>query len=84
MRLLHGCNVEIENQRITYMDERYLKFENLMADLAAYLVSEYDIEPRDAVGLVMNSPLTQELYSSDEPITGQEVKALAEELLSVG
>ena len=84
MRLLHGCNVEIENQRITYMDERYLKFENLMADLAAYLVSVYDIEPRDAVGLVMNSPLTQELYSSEEPITGQEVKALAEELLSVG
>ncbi len=84
MRLLHGSNVEIENQRITYMDERYLKFENLMADLAAYLVSVYDIEPRDAVGLVMNNPLTQELYSSEEPITGQEVKALAEELLSVG
>ena len=29
-------------------EERYFKFENLMADLAAYLVSEYDIEPRDA------------------------------------
>ena len=53
-----------------------------MADLAAYLVSEYDIEPRDATGLVMNSPLTQELYSSKEPITEQKVKALAEELLS--
>ena len=38
------------------MEERYLKFEDLMADLAAYLVSEYDIEPRDATGLVMNSP----------------------------
>ena len=50
------------------MEERYLKFEDLMADLAAYLVSEYDIEPRDATGLVMNSPLTQELYSSEEPI----------------
>ena len=34
------------------MEERYLKFEDLMADLAAYLVSEYDIEPRDATGLV--------------------------------
>ena len=64
------------------MEERYLKFEDLMADLAAYLVSEYDIEPRDATGLVMNSPLTQELYSSKEPITEQKVKALAEELLS--
>ena len=64
------------------MEERYLKFEDLMADLAAYLVSEYDIEPRDATGLVMNSPLTQELYSSEEPITDQKVKVLAEKLLA--
>lgn len=64
------------------MEERYLKFEDLMADLAAYLVSEYDIEPRDAAGLLMNSPLTQELYSSEEPITEQRVKVLAEKLFS--
>ena len=64
------------------MEERYLKFEDLMAALAAYLVSEYDIEPRDAAGLVMNSPLTQALYSSEEPIPEQKVKALAEELLA--
>jgi len=64
-------------------EERYLKFEDLIADLAAYLVSEYDIEPRDAAGLVMNSPLTQGLYSSEEPITEQRVKELAEELLAV-
>ncbi len=59
-----------------------MKFEDLMADLAAFLVSEYDIEPRDATGLVMTSPLTQALYSSEEPITEQKVKELAEELLS--
>jgi hypothetical protein len=64
------------------MEERYLKFEDLMADLAAYLVTEYDIEPRDAAGLLMNSPLTQELYSSEEPITEQRVKVLAEKLFS--
>ena len=64
------------------MEERYLKFESLVADLAAYLVSEYDIEPRDAAGLVMNSPLIQELYSSKEPITDTKVKALAEKLVS--
>ena len=63
------------------MEERYLKLEDLMADLAAFLVSEYDIEPRDAAGLVMNSPLTQELYASEEPITEQRVKVLAEKLL---
>lgn len=65
------------------MEERYLKFEDLIADLAAYLVSEYDVEPRDAAGLVMNSPLTQELYSSQGVITEQKVKVLAEELLMV-
>lgn len=64
------------------MEERYLKFEDLMADLAAYLVSEYDIEPRDAAGLLMNSQLTQDLYSSEEPITEQRVKVLAEKLFS--
>ena len=66
------------------MEERYFKFEELMADLAAYLVSEYDIEPRDAAGLVMNSPQTQELYSSEEPISEQRVKKLAEDLLKEG
>ena len=64
------------------MEERYSKFEDLMADLAAYLVSEYDIEPRDAAGLVMNSPLTQEMYSSEDPITDTKVKTLAEKLLT--
>ena len=64
------------------MEERYLKFEDLMADLAAYLVSEYDIEPRDAAGLVMTSPLTQKLYASEEPITDQKAKVLAEKLLA--
>ena len=60
------------------------EFEDKMADLAAYLVSEFDIEPRDAVGVVMYSPLTQQLYSSNEPITEQKVKDLAEKLLGKG
>ena len=63
------------------MEERYLKFEDLMADLAAYLVTEYDIEPRDAAGLLMNSPLTQKLYLSEQPFSEQMVTTLAEELL---
>ncbi len=63
------------------MEERYSKFEDLMADLAAHFVSEYDIEPRDAAGLVMNSPLTQEMYSSEDPITDTKIKTLAEKLL---
>lgn len=75
MRLLHGSNIEIVKPDLVI-------FEDLMADLAAYLVSEYDIDPRDATGLVMNSPLTQQLYSSEEPITEQRVRVLAEEMLA--
>ena len=60
------------------------EFEDKMADLAAYLVSEFDMEPRDAAGVVMSSPLTQELYASNEPITEQKVKDLAEKLLGKG
>ena len=63
------------------MEERYFKFEDMMADLAAYLVSEFEMEPRDAVGFVMSSPLTQQLYSSEEPITEQTVKELVKKLL---
>lgn len=63
------------------MEERYLKFEDMMADLTAYLVSEYEMEPRDAVGVVMSSPLTQQLYSSEVPITEQTVMELVNKLL---
>ena len=63
-------------------NEEYSQFEDLISDLAAYLVKEYDVEPRDAVGLLMYSPLTQELYSSEEPITDQKIKVLAEKLLA--
>ena len=63
------------------MEERYFKFEDTMADLAAYLVSEFEMEPRDAVGVVMSSPLTQQLYSSEVPITEQTVKELVNKLL---
>lgn len=63
------------------MQERYFEFEDMIADLTAYLVSKYDMEPRDAVGIVMYNPLTQRLYSSDEPITEQKIMELAEKLL---
>ena len=63
------------------MEERNFKFEDTMADLAAYLVKEFEMKPRDAVGVVMSSPLTQQLYSSEEPITEQKVKELVNKLL---
>jgi hypothetical protein len=43
------------------MEEKKQQFVDKMAELAAYLVEKYDMEPRDATGLIMNSPLTQEM-----------------------
>ena len=43
------------------MEDKKQQFEDKMAELAAYLVEKYDMEPRDATGLIMNSPLTQEM-----------------------
>jgi len=64
------------------MEERYLRFEDLMADIVALLVVKYKIAPHDATGLVMNNPLTQDLYSSEDPITEPNVLALAEKLIT--
>jgi len=41
--------------------ENKLKFENLLADTSAFLVAHYDMSPKDAVGIVMLSELTESL-----------------------
>ncbi len=49
-----------------------------MAELAAYLVEKYDMEPRDATGVIMNSPLTQELSANSGVNSNVPVEELAE------
>jgi hypothetical protein len=53
-------------------------FEDKMAELAAYLVEKYDMEPRDATGVIMNSPLTQELSANNGVNSNVTVEELAE------
>jgi hypothetical protein len=53
-------------------------FEDKMAELAAYLVEKYDMEPRDATGVIMNSPLTQELSANNGVNSNVPVEELAE------
>lgn len=60
------------------MEERYFKFEELMAELAAYLTAKYDMESRDAVGVIMSSAVTQNLYDSDEPLDNYKINDLAD------
>ncbi|MBQ4392630.1 MAG: hypothetical protein II826_05910 [Prevotella sp.] len=53
-------------------------FEDKMAELAAYLVEKYDMEPRDATGVIMNSLLTQELSANSGVNSNVPVEELAE------
>jgi hypothetical protein len=62
------------------MEEKKQQFEDKMAELAAYLVEKYDMEPRDAAGLIMNSPLTQKM--SEDADISQPVEELAKQFIS--
>ena len=59
------------------LEERSAKFEKLMSDLTAFLVTEYGLESREAAGLVMDSAITQQIYDSDEDISRLDIKELA-------
>ncbi len=61
------------------MEEKKQQFEDKMAELAAYLVEKYDMEPRDATGLIMNSPLTQEM--SEKADFRQPIEELARQYI---
>ena len=61
------------------MEDNKQQFEDKMADLAAYLVEKYDMEPRDAAGLIMNSPQTQELSEGKD--LSQPIDELAKKYL---
>ena len=63
------------------MEERYLDFEDFVADLVAYLVSNFEMEPRDALGTVMHNPEVKALFSSKEQILKQDLKIFAKKIM---
>ena len=58
-------------------EERTAKFEKLISDLTAHLVTEYGLESREAAGLIMDSAITQQIYDSNREISDYDVKELA-------
>ena len=64
------------------MSEATIKMETLLADLTVYFVSHYGMTPRDAVGLVMQSDLAEEMRHPGSPLLEVPVDQLAALLIA--
>lgn len=49
-----------------------------IADVAVFIMNKYDLTPRDAVGLVMMSSVTDELYNTLPDLSGVSTESLAQ------
>ena len=63
------------------MNETTFKIDNLLSELGVYLVSKYGMSPRDAVGMVMQSSLAEELCRPDSDLLDASVEQLAAALI---
>lgn len=60
------------------MSETTIRIDTLLADLSAYLVAQYGISIRDAVGLVMQSPMAERMREKNSVLLDYSVEKLAE------
>lgn len=63
------------------MSEQTVKIDNLLSELGVYLVSKYGMNPRDAVGMVMQSSLAEEICKPGSALLDSSVEQLAATLL---
>ncbi|MBR0246568.1 MAG: hypothetical protein IJQ61_08845 [Bacteroidales bacterium] len=63
------------------MSETTIRIDTLLADLSAYLVARYGMNPRDAAGLVMQSPVAEQLREENSPFLNYSVEKLAAQML---
>lgn len=59
------------------MNETTLRIDTMLADLSAYFVIKYSMTPRDAAGLVMQSPVAERLREENSPLLDLSVEQLA-------
>ena len=53
----------------------------ILADLSAYLVTRYGMTPRDATGLVMHSPVAEQLREENSSLLNLSVEQLADQMI---
>lgn len=63
------------------MDETTVLAEMKLADLNAYLVARYGMTPRDATGLVMQSPVAERLREENSAFLNYSVEQLAAHMI---
>ena len=63
------------------MNETTVLAEMKLADLSAYLVARYGMTPRDATGLVMQSPVAERLREKNSAFLNYSVEQLAAQMI---
>jgi len=63
------------------MSETTIRINTLLADLSAYLVSQYGMTPRDATGLVMLSPVAEQLREENSDLLNYSVEQLVAQII---
>lgn len=63
------------------MSETTIRIDTLLAELSAYLVARYGITPRDATGLVMLSPVAEQLREENSALLNCSVEQLAAQMM---
>jgi len=63
------------------MNETTVLAEMKLADLSAYLVARYGMTPRDATGLVMQSPVAERLREENSAFLNYSVEQLAAQMI---
>ncbi len=63
------------------MSDTTIRINTLLAELSAYLVVRYGMTPRDATGLVMLSPIAEQLREDNSPLLNHSVERLAAQMM---
>ena len=63
------------------MSETTIRIDTILADLSAYLVTRYGTTPRDATGLVMQSPVAEQLREENSTLLNLSVEQLADQMI---
>ena len=64
------------------MSNSTIKADNILADLSAYIVTKFHIAPRDAVGMIMQSKLAEDMMNPESPLLNRSVEQLTQEFVN--
>lgn len=63
------------------MNETTIKINDKLSELGVYLVNKYNMSPRDAVGMVMQSSIPEEISKPESEMLSWPVEQIASALV---